>query len=218
MGLLTLVRHGQASFGAADYDLLSEVGREQSVAVGEWLAATAPPPDVLITGGLVRQGETARGLLSGANWSMEIDTDPRWDEFDGIGMVAALPDADDVDLTDRAQFQAAYLRATARWTGGQHDAEYDEPWPAFVRRVGGALEDAAAQAGAGQHVVVVSSGGPIAWALASVLDPGAVNVRVWGSLQETMVNTGISRLLVGRRGLRMSTFNEHSHLETPTYR
>ena len=38
MGTLTLVRHGQASFGAADYDQLSELGLRQCQALGTYLA------------------------------------------------------------------------------------------------------------------------------------------------------------------------------------
>jgi broad specificity phosphatase PhoE len=38
MGNLYLVRHGQASFGAADYDQLSELGQRQSVRLGEYFA------------------------------------------------------------------------------------------------------------------------------------------------------------------------------------
>ena len=36
MGMLYLVRHGQASFGAADYDQLSELGARQCEALGRW--------------------------------------------------------------------------------------------------------------------------------------------------------------------------------------
>ena len=34
MGTIHLVRHGQASWGAADYDELSALGRDQSDALG----------------------------------------------------------------------------------------------------------------------------------------------------------------------------------------
>ncbi|MFN9904827.1 MAG: histidine phosphatase family protein, partial [bacterium] len=37
MGTLYLVRHGQASFGSEDYDRLSELGRRQCAALGEWM-------------------------------------------------------------------------------------------------------------------------------------------------------------------------------------
>ena len=38
MGQLYLVRHGQASFGADDYDQLSELGRRQAVQLGRYWA------------------------------------------------------------------------------------------------------------------------------------------------------------------------------------
>ena len=37
MGTLYLVRHGQASFGADDYDQLSPLGQQQAVRLGEYL-------------------------------------------------------------------------------------------------------------------------------------------------------------------------------------
>lgn len=219
IGTLTLVRHGQASFGTADYDRLSDLGHDQARAVGRWLAEVDGPPDLLLAGGLRRHDETARDLLAGANWSQQVEIDPRWDEFDPEPVLAALPDLADVDLADRAQFQAAYVRATTRWSSGRHDGDYPDPWPMFTARVLSAATDAAAQAGPGRTVLVVSSGGPIAAVLAAALDRShPVNPHLWGSLTETMVNTGISRLLVGRRGMSASTVNEHPHLEAPTYR
>ncbi|MFJ4033730.1 histidine phosphatase family protein [Streptomyces griseoluteus] len=41
MPLICLVRHGQASAGADDYDVLSESGRVQAAAVGRELARRA---------------------------------------------------------------------------------------------------------------------------------------------------------------------------------
>ena len=37
MGNLTLIRHGQASFGEKDYDNLSDLGRKQGHLLGEYL-------------------------------------------------------------------------------------------------------------------------------------------------------------------------------------
>ena len=39
MGTLYLVRHGQASFGADDYDVLSPLGHQQALRLGEDFAA-----------------------------------------------------------------------------------------------------------------------------------------------------------------------------------
>ena len=54
MSVLLLVRHGQASFGAADYDRLSALGERQSRLVGEALAARGVRPDLVVRGSLRR--------------------------------------------------------------------------------------------------------------------------------------------------------------------
>ena len=61
MGTLYLVRHGQASFGAEDYDHLSELGRRQSVRLGEYFAERGIHFDGLIAGTLRRHKQTLEG-------------------------------------------------------------------------------------------------------------------------------------------------------------
>ena len=63
-------------------------------------------------------------------------------------------------------FQEVFEAATARWSSGEHDADYTESFPAFRDRVAGALERARDAAREHKTVVVVSSGGPIAMAAA----------------------------------------------------
>ncbi|NUQ87355.1 MAG: histidine phosphatase family protein, partial [Glycomyces artemisiae] len=58
MGLLLLVRHGQASFGADDYDVLSETGWEQARLLGRWLAERRVTPTAVVQGGMRRHRET----------------------------------------------------------------------------------------------------------------------------------------------------------------
>ncbi len=66
MGNLSLVRHGQASFGAADYDNLSELGRRQSVRLGEYFAGKGLQFESVITGTLKRHAQTWAGIAQGA--------------------------------------------------------------------------------------------------------------------------------------------------------
>ena len=61
MGVVLLVRHGQASFGTDDYDVLSETGWEQARLLGAWLAGRGVTPDVVVRGGMRRHRETAEG-------------------------------------------------------------------------------------------------------------------------------------------------------------
>lgn len=222
MGLLLLVRHGQASFGADDYDVLSEAGWEQSRVLGRAFASSGLVPDVVVTGGMRRQRETGEGLLTAWPEGVETRVDPGWDEFDHLAVVRAHPDAPTGDL-DRRGFQATFEEATARWTGGGHDHDYTESWGGFVRRVDEAMASATAAAGAGSTVVVVSSGGVIAAVVASLVDPAADpagRARLWPRFNTTYVNSGVTRVLVGSTGARLLTFNEHSHLprELLTYR
>ena len=59
MSSILLVRHGQASFGAADYDNLSDTGHEQSRVLGAALAARGVAPDVVVAGEMRRHRQTA---------------------------------------------------------------------------------------------------------------------------------------------------------------
>lgn len=65
-----LIRHGQAAFGAADYDELSALGHEQASLLGAALAPLAGEGDVAICGGMRRHRQTAQACLramAGAN-------------------------------------------------------------------------------------------------------------------------------------------------------
>src|ERR1043165_7539429 len=53
MGQVYLVRHGQASAGADNYDELSAVGVEQSKLLGQWLGACGQQFTQVVTGSLV---------------------------------------------------------------------------------------------------------------------------------------------------------------------
>jgi len=222
MGTVLLVRHGQASFGADDYDVLSETGVAQSMRLGVWLAEAGVEPTALLHGAMRRQRDTTSAMVEGAGWSVVPELDEGWNEFDHLGVVARGLDAlgADVDLSDRRTFQRAFERSTARWSGGEHDQEYDESWPVFVDRVAAALERACARSGV---TVLVSSGGPIAVACAMLVDPDATAPelpRLWNAFNTVCANTGVTRVITGSTGRRMLTFNEHSHLarDQVTYR
>ena len=64
MGEIYLVRHGQASFGAADYDQLSDLGFEQARRLGLWLAETGQRFNLAVTGALRRHHQTAASCLT----------------------------------------------------------------------------------------------------------------------------------------------------------
>lgn len=61
------MRHGPASFGAADCDELSELGHRQSVRLGEYFAHQGLRFDGLIAGTLRRHEQAFAGILQGMN-------------------------------------------------------------------------------------------------------------------------------------------------------
>jgi len=211
MSLVLLVRHGQASWGSDDYDVLSELGTQQSRTLGSALAARGVRPDLLVRGAMRRHRQTAEATTAGAGWDVQVEQDDGWNEFDHQQMLDLHPPGvgEGEELT-RAQFQEWFERATARWTGGEHAHEYDESFVDFGDRVDRALRRVVERLEPKQTAVVFTSGGPISWVTASLLGVGA---DAWTQLNPVTVNASVTKVVVGRRGATLVSFNDHSHLE-----
>jgi broad specificity phosphatase PhoE len=208
VGQILLVRHGQASWGAADYDVLSPLGERQAAALGACLAGV--PVQAVVHGAMRRQRETAEQLVQASGWAVAPSVDERWDEMDHQGVLDAHPPEFDGEPDDR-QFQAWFEKATARWLSGDHDGEYAEPWTAFRERVLAGFE-----AFGDGTTVVVTSAGPVSVVVAHLLESPAAYRRI----APVVVNASVTKVVVGRRGRTLVSFNEHGHLpgELLTYR
>lgn len=222
MSRILLVRHGQASFGAADYDHLSPTGREQSRVLGAALAARGVTADLVVTGRMRRHAQTAEGVLEGARWTTSVDVDPGWDEFDHLQVLAVHDQPTTVEgESEKAAFQRWFEEATRRWTSGHHDESYDESFAAFTARVGAALARLAEALPRSGTAVVLTSGGPVAWAAASLLaDTERSRTDLWLRLNPVSINTGTTTIVRGSRGTTLVTFNAADHLSPDliTYR
>jgi broad specificity phosphatase PhoE len=201
MPVVLLVRHGQASFGADDYDVLSEVGREQSTVVGAELARRALRAPVAISGSLRRQRDTAALALP----HVELRVDPRWDEYDHLGLLQRYvsPDASH-DGTSRG-VQVLLDQALAAWVD-----DLDGTWSGFSGGAAAALADLAAGLPSGSDAVVFTSGGVIAAVTAGLLGLGASGVV---ALNRVTANGAITKVVIGRGGTSLISFNDHAHFE-----
>jgi broad specificity phosphatase PhoE len=236
MGQIYLVRHGQASFGAADYDRLSAHGTEQSRMLGAWFASSRQSFGQVVTGGLKRHRQTAAACLAelpSAPPESEWRADPGFDEYDHTEVLEkhapqmrdpiAAKDALASEANAKKAFQKIFAQAMARWMGGKHDADYRESWPAFRARCVGALKRAAesaggsaqgsAQSSAQSSVIVFTSGGPIAAICQELL--GFPDERA-AMLNFSIVNSAVTKLLFssaepGR--ISLSYLNNFAHLE-----
>lgn len=220
MSRIVLVRHGQASWGKKDYDVLSPVGERQAAILGTSLAARQVRPSIVVAGGLKRQRQTAERVVGAAGWDVRVDEDARWDEYDHQSIITAHKPAyrsmtfmkADLVRTFRPYraFMDMFEKAMIRWASADHDDDYPESFAAFTGRVEHALDDLVGRLGPNDTAVVTSSAGPICWVLTSLLHG---EPEMWGRLQLSIVNTSVSSVDIGRHGPGVQTFNDHSHLD-----
>lgn len=224
MGQIYLVRHGQASFGSADYDRLSELGLEQSRLLGEWFANSGQTFHRIVTGSLRRHRQTADaciGMLPKARLAdTEWQTDPGFDEYNHHEvLVRHRPDFEDPEEVKRflasqpkakQAFQEIFQAAMSRWMSSEHDADYLEPWPVFRQRCVGALQRLVENAERSQNILVFTSGGTIATICQHVL--GLADRQV-AELNWTLVNCAMTKLFYQPGRVTLSYLNNYAHLE-----
>ncbi|HAT33466.1 MAG TPA: histidine phosphatase family protein [Janthinobacterium sp.] len=224
MGQIYLVRHGQASFGSADYDQLSDLGVEQARLLGQWFANCRQGFDRVVTGGMRRHRQSADACLGQLPKSLlretEWQSDAGFAEFDHHEVLlrqrpdfadAAVLRALGAGAEGPRAFERVFLDAMARWMDGGHDADYEEPWPLFRLRCVAALERLVAAAAGDVHPsIVFTSGGTIAALCQHLM--GLPNGRM-AELNWTLVNSAVTKLFYGQGKLGVGYLNNFAHLE-----
>ena len=217
MPSILLIRHAQASFGAEDYDVLSEQGAEQVQALISGLRARGVTPARVVCGDLRRQRDTGAPCAEALGGRLEVDA--RWNECvdrDILEHHATVPAgleqrAGDAPLSSR-EFQEILNHALRDWIDAGDGGPCAEPWPVFRDRLGAALRSLAGELQSGETALVVSSGGAIGAMCAALM---RLPEHSMIALNHVSINTGISKLAVGRGGVTLVSINEHSHLEMP---
>ena len=225
MGSIYLIRHGQASFGAQDYDVLSPTGRQQAQALGEHLARLDLTFDRCISGSLLRQRDTAQIALShmqaAAGETPALETDSAFDEFDAIGVIRQLlpamltdePHALEVmrDAANQpAEFQRLFVSIIGRWLSGDYDAPGLQSWKAFVEQAQSGLNRILDNATPGQNIAVFTSGGTITALLHLIT---RIPVAEAFELNWQIVNTSLSHLKYRDGEVTLASFNGYTHLQ-----
>jgi broad specificity phosphatase PhoE len=217
VGTLYLVRHAQASFGAADYDRLSELGRKQSVRLGEYWRERGIGFDAVITGTLRRHRETWDGIAEGLGIA-ERDR-PAWpglNEYDSAAVIATIHTGplDKPDTPERYRHHFRLLReGLVAWMQGR---AAPAGMPSYVDFLAGVTEllDHARAEHHGAKVLVVSSGGPIATAVGHVL---RAPVETTIELNLRLRNTSVTEFAFTPKRHALLTYNTLPHLDGPAY-
>jgi broad specificity phosphatase PhoE len=222
MATIYLLRHGQASFGSRNYDLLSELGQRQSQVLGSHLKSLGQRFDATISGTLSRQQDTARHARAQLGDKLPVhETDAAFNEYDADGLFRAyLPRVlrEDPELAaapqklsqDRRLFQQAFVGVTRLWIEGAESEKGElEPWKSFEARVHDGLSRINQAHGKDAHVAVFTSGGVIAVGAAAALEltPKRTLQLNWG-----IYNASITEIKYRRSGPFLLGFNNITHL------
>lgn len=232
MSTLLLIRHGQASLGAADYDVLSPLGEHQARRLGDHLAGMIGPPDVIVSGPRRRQRDTASLLVAAARARGAAFPDPtERAEFDEYPALAIMQQhlqrlaAEDAELTThverltravqgsrehRSAFEGAFQRMMQHWHEERVSDPEIESSLAFQDRVRRGLVELLAPRG--RTVLVVSSAGPVGVGLGLGLD-----LDPWSALRASFVvhNSAITELRSRGGAPMLTVFNALPHLHDP---
>ncbi|PHN21589.1 histidine phosphatase family protein [Pseudomonas sp. ICMP 460] len=225
MGSIYLIRHGQASFGADDYDVLSPIGVEQAHVLGRHLAALGIRFDRCIAGDLRRQQHTATAAFdqyAALGLSVPaLEIDPAFNEFDAEAIIRALlpdllgaePNAIEVlrnAAQHRSEFQRIFALIIERWLAGTYDPPGLESWLGFVERVQGGLQRILEAADSSHKIAVFTSGGSITALLHLITRMPAAQAF---ELNWQIVNTSLNQLKFRGREVALASFNSHTHLQ-----
>ena len=215
MGTLYLVRHGQASFGADDYDVLSPLGIQQARRLGEYFKAKRVRFDAALTGTLRRQISTFEGICDGMDAPLTATSWPGLNEYDSQAVIATVHAGKFEKPAAPEQYRHHFRLlkdGLKQWMDGVVSPAGMPCYIDFVRGVTSAL-DHVRQTHTG-NVLLVSSGGPIATAVGHILgcSPEAtieLNLRIRNSSVTEFAFTPKRHMLV--------TYNTLPHLDAPEY-
>jgi broad specificity phosphatase PhoE len=213
MAELYLVRHGQASFGAENYDELSAAGGAQSRWLGEYCAQAGLSFDRVVTGTMRRHAQTADALLTAMGGEpVEIVRDADLNEYDFRALFSALGESGMASgllgESSMKHFYKGLKQVLQLWSEDKLPGRVPETWGQFQARVERAR--LAIQRMGGRRVLVVSSGGPIAVFTQQILQASAAAAI---ALNMQIRNSSVSQYVFNDSAMSLVTFNTLPHLE-----
>jgi broad specificity phosphatase PhoE len=225
MGTLHLVRHGQASFGAEDYDQLSALGARQCHALGQHYARRGVRFAGVLRGSLRRHQQSlaafAEGFAEGAAQGQgALPAALEWpglNEYDSEALIRAIHPGPlakpETPEAYRAHFRLLRDALTA-WMQGRSAPAGMPAYADWVAGITSALDHVRQHHGADAdaQVLVLSSGGPISTAVGHVLNtPPETTIE----LNLRLRNSAVTELVFTPKRRMLSTFNHVPHLDQP---
>ena len=247
MGTLYLVRHGQASFGADNYDQLSARGLQQSIRLGEYFAHKGLQFEAALTGTLQRQIQTFAGICEGMGEKFESGPSanppqarpapsegsalhevksagahllahlfwPGLNEYDSAAVIGAIHPYP-LAKPDTPELYRHHFRllkdGLAQWMAGVVSPRGMPSYNDFVAGVTSALDHIRSHHDG--HVLLVSSGGPIATAVGHVL---GTSPETTIELNLRIRNCSVTEFAFSPKRHMLVTYNTLPHLDAPEH-
>ena len=228
MSQLFVVRHGQASFMAEDYDQLSPLGEEQSRCLGEFWRRRGLDFDGVFMGPRRRHAQSWSAIGEG----MEQDSMGVTDVLDGFDehqvdqlllplerRALPMPEGvkrlwgnarnETVPEDKKRAFQSVFKALAEEWLDGRLRGEGVETWRQFQQRVLEALEGLCRRVGRKKRVLLVTSAGvlgPIFQRATGCSDAKALEVT-W-----VLRNSSVSEFRFSENRFGLVSFNSLAHL------
>ena len=232
MSRLYVLRHGQASFFAADYDQISDLGREQAFCFGRYFAKQGKDLTRVFLGPRRRHAQTLEAVMEGAKGTIRpgVDTlivpeldehqvdqflrcDPKvlenWEgELDGLSRSHAKAEKPEEKL---GAFQRLFEALAEAWICGRLIHPSVEPWPDFQRRVWRALDEIRAAAEPGSRSLIITSAGVIGAMCQYAVKCGDRSAL---ELSWRVRNASVTEFLFSGSRFTLDHFNSMAHLES----
>ncbi len=215
MGTLYLVRHGQASFGADDYDVLSDIGYRQAVRLGEWFRYKGIKFDAAFTGTLRRQMQTFAGINEGMGTAMDAAQWKGLNEYDSDAVISAIHPHKLEKATTPEMYRSHFRLlkdGLKQWMDGVVSPKGMPEYTDFVAGVTTLLDHV--RTSFEGSVLVVSSGGPISTAVGHVL---GTSPETTIELNLRIRNASVTEFAFTPKRHMLVTYNTLPHLDAPEH-
>ena len=221
MASIILIRHGQASFGAANYDQLSDLGRRQAQLLNDYFSDCGITLDAVYCGTLERQRQTAEIATKNQLAEIPFHIDPRFNEIRNdeqlefllpelIQRNPSVAKLVEKAKSDSKSYQKVLEQVFQMWVSSKDDDSEIQSWQDYSAQVEEAVKDLVKREGSGKNIGLFTSGGTIATIVSQVLGlDGSFAYRFY----EPVINASMTRLLYNQEKVSLSSFNDHSFLE-----
>lgn len=232
MSTLLLVRHGQARLFTEDYDRLSKLGARQAACIGKFLIDRSIPADIIYSGTLTRQQQTANtvidALQAARNAASDLQILSGFNEYPGEDVMRHLiPQlrASNTEIDRLAEeynlkqigktrklilYQKLITASMRHWIRGDYtDPNGVQTWVDFSSGVRAALSEVMQRTGSGKTVVIFTSGGPIGVCVQSILNAPQLEAA---DLLWRVYNCSITRFVFSGTRISLDAFNDTAHL------